>query len=515
MAATLKVRFLADTLGFKTGVKNAQGDLTGFEKATSAVSANIGKALAAISFAAVIKGLGDSAKAAQEDKISSDLLANSLKNTAGATDVQVAAVEKSIGAMSRQYGIADDNLRPALAKLATMTGSTTDAQNLLKLAMDASAATGKPLESVTTALGKAYQGNFGALQKLGIPMLDSVQNAKDLTAANKDLAKKQLDYNAAVVSFGEKSKEATAALKKVGAAQDKVNTIAQQGTDWQKDLGEAFKGAAEKGVDPMKQLNVIFGEFKETIGTALLPVIAKFADILGPIIDKLAPTLARLIEGLAPIFVNLVKALLPLIDQVLPPLVELLAALMPVLTPLIKLLTDILVPIMKIVVAVFKSFLGFLTPIITAVGKLVGALKTGFVGLVSAIKAPINAVIGSLEAFFNFAIGGVNKLIGGINVLLSGLNAVTGLKLKVSAIPKVKLPRLAQGGVVMPTPGGSIVNVAEAGKPEAIIPLDKMGSMGGGNTYVINVNKANMTGEEVIRAIHQYQTSHGRTILSV
>lgn len=513
MAATLKVRFLADTVGFSSGVKGANNDLTGFEKATKTVSANIGKALGAISFVAVVKGLGDAAKAAQEDIISSDLLANSLRNNAQATDAQIASVEKSIGAMSRQFGIADDKLRPALSKLATMTGDTTKAQDLLKLAMDASAATGKPLETVSMALGKAYQGNYIALNKLGIPMLDSVENAKKLTAANKDLEKKQLDYNSAVVSFGSNSKEAKAALERVKAAQDKVNVAAQQGTDWQKDLGEAFKGAAEKGVDPMKQLSVVFQEFKETIGAALLPVISKFAQMLMPIVDKLAPTLAKLIEGLAPVFTTLVDALLPLVEQLLPPLVELLTALMPVLVPLITLLTDILVPIIKIIVAVFKTWLGYIKNVIEFVGVLVNAFKTGFSAIVGFIKGPINLILGAIESYFNFVIKGVNLLIGGINLLLKGVNAVTGMNLKVSPIGAVKIPRLAQGGVVMPSPGGSIVNVAEAGKPEAIVPLDKMGALGGGNTYIININKANLSGDDVIRAIKRYENSLGRSIL--
>ena len=519
MAATLKVRFLADTLGFSKGVKGANGDLTGFEKATKTVSANIGKALGAISFVAVVKGLTDAAKAAQEDKISSDLLANSLKNNANATDAQVASVEKSINAMSRQFGIADDQLRPALSKLATMTGDTTKAQDLLKLAMDASAATGKPLETVTSALGKAYQGNFGALQKLGIPMLDSVQNAKDLTAANKDLEKKQLDYNAAVVSFGSNSKEAKAALEKVAAAQDKVNTIAKQGTDWQKDLGNAFKGSAEKAVDPMKQLSIVFQELKETVGAALLPVITKFAQLLMPIADKLAPTLAKRIEGLAPIFMQLVEALLPLIDQLLPPLVELLTALMPVLLPIIQILTDLLVPIIKIVVAVFKGWLAAITPIWTAIGNLVKGFKDSFSGIGSFFKGLINGWIGMVEGFINFFIDGINmipKAINKIKFKVPDWVPFIGGKTVGFNLPtfgKVKIPRLANGGVVMPRPGGVLANIAEAGKPEAVIPLDRMGNMGG-NTYHIHINKASITGREIVQAIQQYQTGQGRVILN-
>lgn len=41
-----------------------------------------------------------------------------------------------------------------------------------------------------------------------------------------------------------------------------------------------------------------------------------------------------------------------------------------------------------------------------------------------------------------------------------------------------QIPGLAQGGVVMPQPGGSIVRVAEAGVPEAIVPLSKIGGSG-------------------------------------
>jgi hypothetical protein len=66
----------------------------------------------------------------------------------------------------------------------------------------------------------------------------------------------------------------------------------------------------------------------------------------------------------------------------------------------------------------------------------------------------------------------------------------------------------------MPRPGGVLANIAEAGQPEAVIPLDRLGSVGGGNTYVININKASLTGDEVIRAIRRYETANGRVLLN-
>jgi len=514
MAATLNFKFVANEAGLKTGINNAQSSMTGLQKHAEGVSSKMKAAFGAIGFAVVAKGLYDATKAAAEDKISSDLLANSLKNNAKATDTQVAAVEKSIGAMSRQFGVADDKLRPAFSKLATMTGDTSKAQDLLKLAMDASAATGKPLEATTTALGKAYQGNFGALQKLGIPMLDSVKNAKDLTTANKDLEKKQLDYNAAIVQYGSDSKEAKTALEKIGIAQEKVNVIAQQGTDWQKDLGAAFKGAAEKGTDPMKRLQIVFDELKETIGAALLPVISKLAELLIPIVDKIAQVLGKLIGALAPIFLKLVEVLLPLIEDILPVVISLLEALMPVIEPIVEILKILLVPIVKLLGEVLKGVLGFIKPVLDAFAGFARKIPEAFNGVGQFFKGLVNGYIGIWEGFINFFIDGINmipKALNKIHVKLPDWMGGAEVGFKIPTASHIKIPRLAKGGIVMPSPGGSLVNVAEAGKAEAIIPLDRLGGMGG-NTYNININKASITGEEIVQAIRRYEISRGRTV---
>jgi hypothetical protein len=360
--------------------------------------------------------------------------------------------------MSQEAGVADDVLRPALANAVRGTGDLTTAQNLLKIGLDGAAATGKPLETIMKALTQAQNGNTTSLYKLA-PQLKVTKGGVD-------------------------------------------------------DFAKSVAGAAGTSASPLSKFSVALNEAKETIGAAFLPVIEKLITTLGPLITKVAPTLATLIEKLAPIFIKLVDALLPLVEQLLPPLVELLEALLPVILPLVALLTDFLVPIIKNVVKQFKFWIETFKPGLTAITTFINGIKNGFAGIVNAIKVPINAVIGSLESFFNFAIGGVNKLVDGINFLLAGVNAVTGLKLKVGKIPQVKIPRLAQGGIVMPSPGGSIVNVAEAGQAEAIIPLSKLGNIGGGNTYVININRAALTGEDVIRAIQRYQTGQGRVILN-
>jgi len=457
MAATLNFRFVANAAGLQKGIAGAKGDLTGFQKTTEGVSKKIGLALGAISFAAVIRGLTDAAKAASEDAIAQNKLALQIQTSTNATDAQIKANEAFILSMSLEAGVADDVLRPALANAVRGTGDLTIAQNVLKVGLDGAAATGKPLETIMKALTQAQNGNTTSLYKLA-PQLKKTKGGVD-------------------------------------------------------DFAKSVAGAAGTAASPFAKFKVALDEAKETIGAAFLPVIEKLIATLGPLITKVAPVLASLIEKLAPIFVTLVEALLPLVEMLLPPLVELLEALMPVILPLVKMLTQLLVPIIKIVVQQFKFWLGVFTPILLAVGKFVIGIKNAFGGIVNAIKVPINAVIGALESFFNFAIGGVNKLVDGINFLLAGVNAVTGLKLQVGKIPKVKIPRLADGGIVMPSPGGSIVNVAEAGQAEAIIPLSNLGNLGGGNTYNININRASITGEEIVQAIRRYEVSRGRSVV--
>jgi hypothetical protein len=65
-----------------------------------------------------------------EDQKSQVLLANALRNTVGATDAAIASTEAFISKTQLAFGVVDDQLRPALAKLAGATGNLGDAQKL-------------------------------------------------------------------------------------------------------------------------------------------------------------------------------------------------------------------------------------------------------------------------------------------------------------------------------------------------------------------------------------------------
>lgn len=71
-----------------------------------------------------------------------------------------------------------------------------------------------------------------------------------------------------------------------------------------------------------------------------------------------------------------------------------------------------------------------------------------------------------------------------------GLALAAGVALTTaSQVAQVMGVQLAEGGLVMPRPGGVQATIAEAGQPEVVIPLDRMGEFGlggGGVTIIVN-----------------------------
>ncbi|MEV8514300.1 hypothetical protein [Dactylosporangium sp. NPDC051484] len=82
-----------------------------------------------------------------------------------------------------------------------------------------------------------------------------------------------------------------------------------------------------------------------------------------------------------------------------------------------------------------------------------------------------------------------------MNGIISKANSIPGVDFP--HIPSI--PALAKGGIVPATPGGRIVRVAEAGKAEAIVPLDeydrRRGGGGDGPQVKIDVHPAAGTDE--------------------
>jgi hypothetical protein len=100
---------------------------------------------------------------AAEDR-AAQRLATSLRNLGLAYNTK--AIEDYLEASEKATNINKDELSPAIAQLISTTLNAEKSMNLLAVAMDLSQGTTRDLQSVTTALSRAYNGNFTALGRL-------------------------------------------------------------------------------------------------------------------------------------------------------------------------------------------------------------------------------------------------------------------------------------------------------------------------------------------------------------
>jgi len=146
-----------------------------FKKADTAVdklnksSQNLGRTLTRTFGTAAVLAFGRaSVKAFTEDDKAATSLGQTLKNLNLAYGSNIGTVNGFISRLEQQTGVLDDELRPAMDRLLRATGSVTESQQLLGLALDIAAGTGKTVTQVSQSLQKAYLGQTQALGRLGV-----------------------------------------------------------------------------------------------------------------------------------------------------------------------------------------------------------------------------------------------------------------------------------------------------------------------------------------------------------
>ena len=170
-----------------TGVKAFKQADSATDKLTKNVK-NLGRTLGVTLSVGAILAFGKaSVKAAAEDEKAQKQLALALKNVGLGRDA--AASEAFIQKLQSEFGIVDDQLRPAYQSLAIATKSTAESQKLMNIALDVAAANSLDVESVTSALAKAYLGNNTALTKLGIGISKADLKAGNFNDIMEKLAK--------------------------------------------------------------------------------------------------------------------------------------------------------------------------------------------------------------------------------------------------------------------------------------------------------------------------------------
>jgi hypothetical protein len=384
---TLKLSILGDVSDLNKSLKTATGDVDTFGDKIGKAGVAIGKAFAAAAAAAGAAAIAigiEGVKAAIADEKAQTQLALALENATGATQAQIKATEDSILQMSLATGVADDALRPALGRLVRSTGDVTKAQDLLSTALDISTATGKPLEAVANSLGKAYDGNTAALGKLGIGL-----DAAELKTMSFEQVQGRLTE-----LFG-------------GAAAANAETYAGQ----------------------IARVQVAFDEAKETLGTALLPILDKLLKFINenalPAIQAFSAAFS-LTEGdgfgrvITDVGMTLKKTFTPIIEGV-------------------KSVFDSVKTAVLNSKDEFKAFWDVVKFIAPLVGKAIGDSLKVIGDIAEVVITIIGKVLGAIKPLLNFAIDGINAVITGINLIKPGAD--------IGKIPKIGAPSTGTGAL--------------------------------------------------------------------
>ena len=395
---TLKLSILGDVDNLNKSLKSASADVDSFGDKMGKVGKMVGAAFAAAAAAAgayAIKIGVEGVKAAIEDEKAQTQLALALENATGATTAQIAATEQSILQMSLATGVADDQLRPALGRLVRSTGDITKAQDLLSTALDVSTATGKPLEAVANALGKAYDGNTAALGKLGIGLSSAELKTMDFTQV--------------------------------------------QGR-----LSDLFGGAAARNADTyagrIARMQVAFDEAKETIGFALLPILEKVINFINqnalPAINAFSNAFSLKGDGLGGVITTLGNIITSVFT--------------PIINGMIKAFSYVKDAIGDNL-DTFKEFGGYIA---TYLAPVIGTVLGGALQVAGKIAGGVIDVIAGVVRILNGLISGA---VAGINALISAYNAIPFLPNvgKIStptvSVPTIKTPSVSTAVPSIPT----------------------------------------------------------------
>lgn len=453
MAINIPIISSLDTSGFDKAKKEfAQLEGVGAKSAYAVKKA-------ALPAAAALGALGvaafDAAKGAMEDNAAQAQLAQTLSKNTKATKAQIAANEEWISTQGKLLGVADDELRPVISRLSTQTKSLAEAQKGAALAMDISAATGKPLATVTEALAKAYGGNEKALAKLSPELKGLIKDGMTTEEAFAKLSD----------TFG-------------GAATTKANTAQGQ----------------------FQRLSLSLSETKETIGAALLPIIEKvlpYLQKMGEWASQNTGTfliIAGVIGGIAAavIAVNTAMTVFTAITKAATAVQTVFNAVM-AMNPIGLVVIAIAALIAGLVLA-YKKFDTFRNIVDAVFNGIKSAISGGF----DFFRGYLDFILGIYKGIFNGVAQIWNNTVGKLSFKVPSW--VPGLGGKGFDVPNI--PMLAEGGIVnSPT----LAMIGERG-PEAVVPLDRLRNTGGGDIYVtVQGGDPNA----VVDALRRYQRQNG------
>jgi phage-related protein len=452
--ASAFVSLIPSAKGFKAGIqKEIGGDVAAVGRAEGrrlgggmvagiggglkGIAGPLAAAFAGVQIGSFLKGAIDEGREAA--KVSA-LTASAIRATGGAAGISAKQVGDLASALSLKAGVDDEaiqtgaNLLLTFKNVANEAGKGNDIFNqATAAALDLSAAGFGSMESASVMLGKALNDpvkGVTALQRVGVTF----------TAQQKEQIK-------SLVANGDALSAQKVILSEV---------MSQVG------------GAAAAQADPLDKASVAWGNLKEQIGTAalpllntaanfftttLLPAIQSFGQQVGPVLGRIGtmfsglgtalagggggglttflttiktafaqigPSVQGFMTSLGGVFTTLKTAFMAIMPVVQQFAAQFMAVLGPGIAAIVNLFQTHLVP-------AFQAFIPAVTPIVKFLigvfgGAIVGALK----GALNVVKGVIKVISGILNVFTGIFTGNWKRAWDGIKQIFSGV--VTAIK---------------------------------------------------------------------------------------
>ena len=377
------------------------------------------------------------------------------------------------------FGTETDAVTNRLIELAETTAMQTGMDNLSIKATQAKLLTFKNLAKTAKVVGGAFdRANKAALDMAAAGFGTAEGNAVQLGKALENPIKGIAALAKSGVTFTDSEKEKIRTLvesNKILEAQDMVLQAIE------KQVGNTAEATAND-TDKMKEG---FKQFQQQLGLALMPIL----EAVTPLLLKMAswakdnPQTFMIIAGaLAAIAASIVAINIAMAVGA------------------IGLITIGVIALVAGLAIAYKKFEGFRNIVDAVFGAIKFYINNVTIPLIKTLVNVFKTVFNGIATVWNNTIGKLSFKVP---------SWVPGLGGKGFSVPSI--PMLAEGGIVN-TPGGMLAMIGEKG-PEAVIPLDRMGQMGGGTTVNINVNGGDPNA--VVQALRTYMRQNGSVPIKI
>lgn len=257
-------------------------------------------------------------------------------------------------------------------------------------------------------------------------------------------------------------------------------------------------------------INSVLPALAKVLVDAAMSLVGYLPEITQALLDMFLTVAMSLIDNLPNILDSIVEAILGITEVLTQPAnlqkllmanVQLFMALINAMPLILERLTEALPQIIMNIVEFLVNpstiaqllsagvilFMALVRSVPMIFGSLIGALGGLFAEVWRRVSGMFNqggekigqafsgAFKGAINNVLSVVEGTVNHFVNMINGVIGVINAIPGVHL--GKLNKLKIPRLASGGIVPATKGGQIIMAGEAGEDEWVVPESKMASL--------------------------------------